>query len=292
MSELLRTWVFDRFIPQNLRCRDAKTHRQYRFAVNDFAELLGREPTLADLTDELLARLVHHLLGRGLAEITVNERVGRLKTFWNWAARKRYVDQFPTIGRIPVPEKLPRAWREEELVKIMNACRAQRGDIDGVPAWRWWVCLHSWLWCTGERIGATLAMRLSHLRLEEHIAEVPATIRKGRRKPMLYRLWPDVVLMLQEILPPKLPERELVFPWPHDQGTFYNRYHKLLDRARVPWERGVGPHRMRVSHATWRYIAGEDATKALGHSSPETTHRSYIDRSLIKQDESKLFRPW
>lgn len=292
MSDHLRAWIFERFLPQNLRARDGKTHRQYRFAVNDFAELLGREPTLGDLTDEQLARLVHHLLGRGLAEITVNERVGRIKTFWNWAARKRYVDQFPTIGRIPVPEKLPRAWREDELVKIVNACRHQRGDIGGVPAWRWWVCLHAWLWCTGERIGATLALRLEHLWLDEAIARVPAEIRKGRRTPMVYRLWPDVVLMLREIVPPRTPHRDRLFPWPLDSTSFYNHYHRMLGRAGVHWERGVGPHRMRVSHATWRDLAGEDATTALGHKSPETTRRSYIDPSLKKQDESKLFRPW
>lgn len=294
MSDNLRDWIFERFLPQNLKARSDQTRKQYRHAVNDFAEFLGREPTLADLSDETLAGLVNHLLRepRSLAEITANERVGRIKTFWNWAARKRHVDQFPTIGRVPVPEKVPRAWRENELVKLFHACRMSRGDIGGVPAWRWWICLHAWLWCTGERIGATFALEPDHLLLDEHVASVPAEIRKGRRKPMVYRLWPDVVLMLREILPPKLPERDRVFPWPMDQVSFYNHYKRLLSRAGLKWERGVGPHRMRVSHATWRHIAGDDATRALGHSSPETTRRSYIDPTLAKQDETKLFRPW
>lgn len=294
MSDNLRAWVFERFLPQNLRARSGKTHSQYGYALDDFAEFLGREPTLADLTDELLAGLANHLLGpaRKLAEITANERVGRIKTFWNWAAKKRHVDTFPTVGRVPVPEKVPRAWREDELVKLFNACRFTKGEIGGVPAWRWWMCLHAWLWCTGERIGATLALEPSHLSLQEHVAVVPAGVRKGRRKSMVYALWPDVVLMLAEILPPNLPDRERVFPWPSDPTSFYNHYHRLLARAGLKWERGVGPHRMRVSHATWKHIAGEDATRALGHSSPETTRRSYIDPSLLRQDESKLFRPW
>lgn len=293
MSDTLRDWIFSRYLPQNLKARSPQTAKQYRIAVNDFAELLGREPTRDDLTDEQLAALAIHLLNvRRLAEITVNERVGRIKTFWNWAARKRYVDQFPTIGRVPVPEKIPRAWREDELVKIFNACRSARGDIGPVPAWRWWTCLHAWLWCTGERIGATLALEPIHLELSHGVAVVPAEIRKGRRKPMVYSLWPDVVLMLAEILPPKLPDRERVFPWPLDPGSLYNHYHRLLHRARVPWKKGTGPHKMRVSVATWRHIGGMDATAALGHSSPETTRKSYLDSTLIRPDERQLFRPW
>ena len=148
------------------------------------------------------------------------------------------------------------------------------------------------MWNTGERIGATLALRIEHLELDRGVAVVPAAIRKGRRKPMVYNLWDDVVAMLVEILPPKLPPRELVFPFPLDTATFYNRYKAILRRAKVPWKRGTGPHAMRVSHATWRYLAGDDPTRALGHSSPEVTRKSYLDQTLIRQDERQLFRPW
>ncbi len=290
----LRAWIFGRYLPQNLKGRSQETARQYKFAVNDFAEALGREPELSDLTDESLAVMASHLLSppRSVAAITCNDRVGRIKTFWNWAARRRVVDKFPTISRLPVPERIPKAWREDELVKLFNACRSARGDIGGVPAWRWWFCLHGWLWCTAERIGATLALRPEHLRLAEAVAVVPAEIRKGGRKPAVYPLWADLVAMLREVLPPKLPHRERVFPFPYDHTTFYNRYTRLLERAGLPTDRRSKPHAMRVSHATWTHIAGGDATRALGHGSPETTRKSYLDSTLIRPDERQLFRPW
>jgi integrase len=294
----LRHWIFDRYLPQNLRSRSPETRRQYGFAVNDFAASLGREPTLADLTDDALAAMANHLLltrERPVAPITANERVGRIKTFWRWAASRRKltgVEEFPTIGRVPVPEHVPKAWREDELVKLFNACRHTRGDIAGVPAWRWWVTLHGWLWCTAERIGATLALRIDHLRIDERVAVVPAEIRKGRRKPMVYPLWADLTEMLREILPPKVARREQVWPFPYHLVTFYNRYTRLLERAGLPTDRRSKPHAMRVSHASWLEISGGNPTKALGHSSPETTRKSYIDPTLAKQDESKLFRPW
>lgn len=294
-DDSLRRWIFDRYLPQNLRSRSPETPRQYGFAVNDFAELLGREPTLADLTDENLAAMIVHLLRRPVGEITANERAGRIKTFWNWAAKKRKltgVEEFPTFGRVAVPDKVPKAWREDELVKLFNACRHARGSIGGIPAWRWWITLHGWLWCTAERIGATLALRLDHLRIDDRVAVVPAELRKGKRRPAVYVLWPDLVEMLREILPPKVARREQVWPFPFHRTTFYNRYTRLLERAGLPTDRRSKPHAMRVSHATWTDLAGGDATRALGHRSPETTRKSYIDPTLAKQDETKLFRPW
>lgn len=178
------------------------------------------------------------------------------------------------------------------MVKLFNACRMQRGDICGIPAWRWWMSLHGFLWCSGERIGATMAMRLEHLRLRDRVAILPASIRKGKRKPAVHHLWADLVEMLAMILPPHLPYRDLVFPWPKHKTTMYYYYGRILDQAGLPNDRYSKPHRMRVSRATWAYIAGDDPTRLLGHADSATTRKSYIDPSLLKQDESKLFRPW
>ena len=294
-STTLYDWIFTRFLPQNLKCRSPKTHAQYGFAVKHFGEFLGRKATLADLNDESLSGFIGYLLGvRGQAEITANEEAGRIKTFWTWAAKKRVVDVFPTVARVPVPERLPRAWSPGELSRLFASCRQQQGSVAGIPAWRWWFTLHAWLWCSAERIEATLMLRVDHLRLDDAIAAVPACIRKGRRKAAVYSLWPDLVAMLREMLPPHGPERELVFPWPWDQVTFYNHYRRLLIRAGLPTDRDCKPHRMRVSHATHRHLAGGDATLALGHANPATTRKSYLDLTLIKamDKEPPLFRPW
>lgn len=292
-EEQLRAWIFERYLPQNLKVRDAHTKKNYGHAVNDLAEFLGREPLLTDLTDDTLTGLIVYLLGtRKLAECTANERAGRLKAFWTWAAKKRYVNEWPTFSFVAEPEKIPLAWREDEMVKLFNACRMQRGDCCGIPAWRWWTTLHGFLWCTGERIGATLAMRIDHLRLADRVAVLPASIRKGKRKPAVHFLWPDVIEMVAMILPPHAPARELVFPWPRHPTMLYYTYSKILRFAGLSTDRYSKPHRMRVSHATWSHLGGGDATARLGHSDPATTRRSYLDPTLLKQDETKLFRPW
>lgn len=288
----LRSWIFDKYLPVNLTVRNPRTRENYRYALAAFAAFLGREPELSDLTDETVAAFINWMhLDRGMAETTVNGYAAKLRAFWEWAARKKHVDQFPTVTRIPVPERMPAAWREDELVKIFNACRMQRGYIGDVPAWRWWFTIHAWWWSTGERIGATLAMRVEHLRLDQGIAALPAGIRKGRCKGAVHHLWPELVEMFRQILPPHTKPREIVFEWDdhHDRGTFYNRYKAMLRRVGLPTNRYRMPHAMRVSHASWLDLMGGDATKSLGHADRATTDKSYLDKTLAPAPARKLF---
>lgn len=291
----LETWIFNRYLPRNLEVRDEKTRKNYGHAFYAFARFLGRPPELPDLNDDTFAEFVNWLhVTCGLAETTVNGYAAKLKAFWDWAARRGHIECFPTVGRIAVPERLPVAWREDELVKIFNGCRSQRGWVGDVPAWRFWTAIHAWWWCTAERAGATFAMRVEHLRLDDGLAVLPAGIRKGKLKAKVHYLWPDLVFMLRSMLPPHTKPRELVFDWDAhwDRGTFYNRYDAMLRRLSLPHDRHRKPQAMRVSHASWLSISGGDPTRALGHDDPATTRKSYIDPTLARQDESKLFRPW
>jgi integrase len=295
LEHALRYWVFDRFLPQNLNARSPKTHYQYSVAFRDFATFLGREPRLEDLDDEVFAAFANWLHGptRQICARTTNERMGRLKTVWTWLARKRFVQQFPTVGNLPVPARLPQSWTEEQLVKLFNSCRRERGFIADIPAWRWWFTIHSWWWCTAARVEETLLLPVTALDLDRAVASVTADIRKGRVRPRVYCLWPDLVLMLREILPPSTAQRERVFPWDRDISTFYNRYTRLLKRVGLPHDRYSKPHRMRVSRASWTQALGGDPTSALGHASDKTTRRHYLDPRMQRDDDGdKLFRPW
>lgn len=291
----LEPWIFDKYLPRNLNVRDDKTRTNYKYAYYSFCRFLGRRPELPDLNDDTFAEWMGWMFRQcELGETTVNGYAAKLKAFWEWAARKAVVDQFPTVGRLAVPERLPVAWREPELVKIFNGCRSMRGWVGDVPAWRFWTAIHGWWWCTAERAGATFSLRPEHLRLDDGVAVVPAAIRKGGLKTATYRLWPDLVEMLRSMLPPHTKPRELVFDWDRHwhRGTFYYRYDRMLERLSLPHDRYRKPHAMRVSHASWLTVMGGDPTRALGHSDPATTRRSYIDATLALQDDSGLFRPW
>lgn len=282
--------LHDRYFPVRPTIRSDQTRAQYRFAVNDFGTMLGRTPVKDDLTDDNLNALAIWLLDhKGVAEITANERVGRLKTLWTWLAKRGQIACFPTIARIPQPERIPRAWTAEELRRLFGSFAQEHGEIGGVPANLWWLSAHAWLWNTGERKGATFLFRFDMLDWKSGVAVLPPEVRKGRRKSAVYHLWPDVLDMLKEI---RLPRRELVWPWPYHPGTYYHRYDRILQRAGLPTGRYHKTQAMRISHATWLHALGKDATAALGHSSPETTRASYLDTRLLTPMDKPLFRPW
>lgn len=276
------------YFPVRLTIRSEHTRAQYRFAINNFCDFLGRPPELTDLSDDNLAALTHALLAGGMAEITANERVGRLKTLWTWLAKRGRLTTFPTLDRLPTPEKIPRAWTVDELKLLFESCRREPGTIDGVPAGDWWLALHAWLWCTSERKGASLAMTWPMLDLRAGLAVLPASIRKGRNKPAVYCLWPETITALRSI---ELPRREFVFPWPFHNGTYYNRYSRILRRAGLPVGRAHKTHAMRVSHASWREAMGGDASKSLGHCDPATTRKHYLDPRIVRKDQTQLFWP-
>lgn len=277
----------EQFFRVRLQLRSEKTRIQYRLALNNFAELLGRPATIDDLQDDNLAALAHQLLDRKLSEFTINERVGRLKTLWNWLARRGVVQQFPTLAKLQTAGPIPRAWTKEELGRLFDSCAVESGNIDGIAAGCWWLALMSWLWCTSERKGATFAMTWEMIDLDGLTAVLPPAIRKGR-KSACYSLWPECASMLRLI---RREPDDKVFPWPFNDGTYYFRYGRILRRAGLPDGRKNKTHAMRVTHATWREATGGDASKDLGHASKETTQRHYLDPRIVKPDSRPMFWP-
>lgn len=275
------------YFPSRLSIRSKKTHQQYWFAVQDLTKMLGRSPTIGDLTDDNLYRFVRYLQDRPLAPKTVNERTGRLKALWTWLAKKGHVPLFPTVERVPEPRRVPTAWSEEELRKLFVAIQQEDLPVGEIPGAAFWTALHASCWCTSERITAMLSVRWEWLRGDRLF--VDALVRKAQTGDAVYQLWPEVVETLDSI---REPERDLIFPWPYCKATLYKRYSRILRRGGLPTDRKHKLHCLRVSHASWvRATTGESAGN-LGHASAETTRRHYEDPRICQSAPPRLFMPW
>lgn len=276
------------YFPQNLRISSEDTRRQYRFAVRDFTGILDRRPLVSDLTDANLARLVRYLReSRQLKPVTINERIGRLKSLWTWLAKRGHVRKFPTIGRLPEAEQLPTAWSEPELHRLYIAAGSMPGMVGAIPASEWWQGLLSWLWYTGERIGATLAMQWEHIDLRGAVATLPAEIRKQRRKSACYRLPPALV---QRLVAMRDKTRSpIVFAWEKSLCSYYLEWNRLLRIAGLPGGRKRKSQSMRVSHATWLTVAGGNAAASLLHLDAATTRAHYLDPRIAAPPPTRLF---
>src|SRR3990172_3181337 len=117
MPEILRTTLLDllaRYFAANPTIRSERTRTYYRRAVRQFGEHLGRPATLADLDDEAIIGWTL-AIASSACEVTANQRAKQLRALWEWAARRRLVEQFPTFKRLREPEPMPVAWSDNEL---------------------------------------------------------------------------------------------------------------------------------------------------------------------------------
>jgi integrase len=287
-SLTLRQVADEMYFPARLTIQADDTIKQYHLAFRFYDRYLCRISRVSDLDDLELTKFKRWLFAdRKLAAKTANERAGRIISMWDWLARKRLVDAFPCVEKIPEPRRAPRSWTIEQLRMIFRESLNCRGRVCGIPTSLWLRGLCGFLWNTGERIGATLRLEFEHLDCIRGSVIVPAEIRKRGQSDECYRLWPEVLEMLEEI---RAYGNNLIFPTDFGKSALYHRYKKILKRANLPSGRQYMFHAMRVSHATWTQALGGNATHALRHANPATTKRHYIDGSISNQEQSILPR--
>lgn len=272
----------DVYCPLRLINKSPKTRRLYRYSIRLFGITLGREPSLDDLDDLIVARHLERLIADGRAPGGVNKERDQLVAIWNLAAKKKLVAEFPSVRRVHQPYRIPWAWTQEEMWRLRISCNMQRGTYAGIPAKTWWTALHVLLFATGERITAMLSVTWSDL--SGNVLVFPAEIRKGAKRPGVCTLPAEAMQWLQEI---QSPSRELIFPWPYSQSQLYKSYKQILARAELDTSSRSKFHRMRRSHATHLKVAGGDPTISLGHANPTTT-TAYLDPRQIPDRVSEL----
>lgn len=279
-----------KYFPKNLRIRSPKTQHQYWCAIRDFKEYLGHDPMPSDLSDDEIIGMMKRLLEKGLAHKTVNERRGRLRALWEWMARKRMVDEFPFVGNVKAPKRIPRAWSRSDLAKLFEACRTTRGELaNGVLACDWWTALHLVLWDTGARIGEVIRCEWEWLDFETGQLFVPAEVRKGQERDMAYVLHQSTLAVLQRL---RKLHRKLMFGEVRE-SRLYHEYRKLRERAGLPPGARNAFHKIRRSVASWLQAGGFNAADVLQHSSPDVTRNHYLDPAITGgiYPSEVLFRP-
>jgi integrase len=228
------------YFPKQIRINADTTRTHYRYAVRELSELLGRDPVIADLTDDNLAGIVQQMRRKGRAPETINGVTGKLRSLWTWLAKRRIVEQFPTLANVKEPRRVPKAWTRAELVALLTACRRCRNA-------EWWVSLHLVIWDTSERIGAVLAIRRDWLNWQTGDLLIPAEYRKGQEQDMAYRLHPETVATLRNV---RDDGSDLLFPRKCCTATIYDRYKKIRKAAGLATDRKSAFHRMRRSVAS------------------------------------------
>ncbi len=279
----------DFYRPLKLRSRAVRTRELYEFTIRNFGRFLHREPTLADFTDDTVSRLLGWMMDRGLSPYSANKERSHLLAIWRFACRKGFLNHWPDVEPEIQPERVPRAWRRDELEKLFAACLGTAGRIGNVQARYWWYALHLVGWDTGERIAAIRSLRWQWVDLEGAEVRMPAEVRKGKRADRRYPLHAETVEMLRLI---ESPLRDLVFPWPYSPTYIYKRYSEIQKRAGLPIGRQFRFHCLRRAVASHGKAAGLDPQELMGHMDGRTT-KKYLDPTICggKSASETLFRP-
>ena len=275
-----RAFLRNCYRPLKLRGKSRHALRLHECTLNSFARFLGREPDLPDLNSETISFYLTWLRDRGRAAITANDNLNRLMALARFAVLRRQLPEVPIVEPEIEPERVVRAWLLSDLETLFSTLLELPGTICGAPASLWWSTLHLVLLFTGERISAVVSLRWDQVDLKARWMMLTAEQRKGKKRDKEWPL-PEVVIAALVQLK-KTAKTPLVFERDFCMGTLYNRYAKILLRAKLPTDRNSKFHRMRKSTASHFAAAGGNPTELLDHSGPRVT-RKYLDRRIVRE---------
>ena len=274
----LKALLEDKFFPLRTSVASEITRRRYRRAVVWLGESIGRAAQISDLTDDNLAAVATYLRTvRAQSPRTVNGSLECLRALWRWCRDRELAKGGPTFAPLKVAARAPRAWREDELARLVHAADAAGGSIGGMPARTWWLTLFALVMDTGARASELLAMRWEWIDWQAGTLSVDASVRKGGVRFACYGLRKDTLTWLARMRKPD----GLILAWDMNPSRLYQLYGDLLRAAGLPNTRYTKLHCLRRTFATLLEVNGGDATVALGHASRATTLASYLDATRL-----------
>ncbi len=286
----LRKFFYDWYVPRRLPGARPNTLRLYEVLFRHLDKFLGREPLVSDLTEETVARFLR-AMADGRAPRTVNKCRDQLLALARFACAKGLLREVPDCMALPEPKRLPDYWEVGELGSLLSAAGSVRGEICGLPAVYWWRSLFLLLFDTGLRISAMMHLPQRCVDLDGRWILATAETQKQfadqrlrfseQTRTTLLRIW--------------LPTRELLFPWPFDVGTLYNRLSGILRAAGLPCDRRCKFQKLRRTNANLGRkhggALGFDPCAQLGHSSDAVTREFYLSPESSVQAADVLPRP-
>ena len=284
------------YLPLRLIGCAKSTQYRYRVVLRNYSRFLGRSATLADLEDDQITRFLGWTLSKGRSPETANSSRCHLMALWNYAARKRHVEQFPEIKRVPTYKRAPVAWTPEEFGKIINAAGKAGKEFmwrhtGGIRPTLWWPAFLLTIYDTGLRLGAALQLRCSDFNPATRRLFVRAETQKQRCDQVLFVDHATAELLGELIA---ATPRETLFPWRGDVATICRHFRRILKAAGLPHGRRDLFHKIRRTTATLCeiHVGPGSATKQLGHSNTRVTEK-YLDPAQLPETDitAKIPRP-
>lgn len=288
--------LFEVYRRKKLAGTNPHTARRFRIAIQQLETWLQRPATIDDLNEDNVCGVSWWVVDNGRSIATGLAHRKKLVALWNFAFRRGVLREAPDLPKMKTPRRSPFAWNAEQLATLFRSVQNETWCLkSGVPFRVWLSAFLLVCWDSGERLGALLKIRWQDIDLTSGWLVVPAEFRKWKSEDKSFQLHTLTVQAVRALrsLSHDLKGETPVFHWPHDMGTLFLRYKKVLKQAGLPDGRKQMFHCIRKTVASFYRLAGGDAQRLLGHSTPELTESSYISPEIVKtpQPATLLFRP-
>ena len=261
----------------------------YTYSVRSVDRFLKRPAILADFNEGIMLQWLLWRIDRVARKTACRDRA-TLLMLWKHAVAKGYVSTKPELPEVPVPKKLPVAYRVDDIAKLLDVCgqftRPHRGLL--VTRGDWWRAYYLALYDTGARPTALLRIGAHDIDWNQHTLLLRAELAKTHI---------DQVVGLSEhtIAAMRGLGSDPPFLWKYRRDTLWEQHREHLRRAGLPVDRAHSLCCFRRTHATLvaRHSTAEQAARSLGHTSVSTTLKYYIDPRGLGQESpvSLLPRP-
>ena len=266
-----------------LRALKPKALFQYNMTLNRWAEHLGREAEPTDLDGLAIQSFLSARRTKVSAGTVVKDRT-HICALWGHLARRRVVEQFPILPPMRAPKRIPRAYRIEEVSKVIKTALCFPGDVAGLPGGYYFASLARSCFETAERVGAHLAARWRDVDLEGRTITFVAEGRKGAIRDIQRPFSAEQAEWLAKI---QRKPGDLVWPWVRNHSCLWYEFRKICGVAGVTCR---GFHGFRKSNASYLTLrAGlSEASRQLDHYSTQITLENYVDPSIAKPEHTAL----
>jgi integrase len=263
-----------------------ETADNYAMCARLLTEFHGHSIALHSLSVAIILPWLKDLTDRGKSATTVNSYRGSIITLWRAAAARNRAPAAPNKLEIPkrrVPRRNPLAWTPQELELLLEACERLTGQYRGgqnISLRDFWTSLILFLYETGARIGAAVAVTPVDINLEDRVVILEVLAAKTKTEQRI-SFSEQTATAIRRIYDPK---RATVWPSGRYRKGLYARLKQMLKKLGLTHDRRSKFHRIRRTTATQTALHGtlEMAQRQLGHTSLKMTLDAYIDPRALR----------
>lgn len=275
-------------LSKNTACAYASDIKSYMAMINNNLEEISINSVEVFLTMRYDSHKDHDT-----SLTTRHRRLISLRRFTRWLykhgeIKEDVLEDSKEYFKIKIPQRLPKAWKDEEITEIIEA---EQGNTLLSIRNR---AILEFLYCTGCRCSEVLDLQVQHIDFELKTAKV---LGKGNKERMVLLndstiLWMSKYMNKSRVVFSKCNTRgdkHLVFLSRNGLRLCQQNIRKIMDDISKKIGRHIHPHIFRHTFATEMLRGGADIRviqEILGHSSLSTTAKY---TAVVEADKKKAF---